>query len=119
MRSCVHLILALSFVAIAACSSAPSSSVPSAPTLGAVATQAAPTVAAAATTASTAAGAAGRSVNVGIVQFTTHPALDASRDGARKALEDAGFKEGQNARYDVQNAQGQIPTLTTIAQRYR
>jgi putative ABC transport system substrate-binding protein len=63
--------------------------------------------------------AATRQVNIGIVQFTTHPALDASRDGARKALEDAGFKEGANAHYDLQNAQGQIPTLTTIAQRYR
>jgi putative ABC transport system substrate-binding protein len=36
-----------------------------------------------------------------------------------KALEDAGFKEGQNIKYDLQNGQGDIPSLTQIAQRYR
>jgi putative ABC transport system substrate-binding protein len=93
--------------------------------VSAAATQAAPTVAALAPTVSAAAtqvgaaAAAGKIVNIGIVQFTTHPALDASRDGARKALEDAGFVDGTTAHYDLQNGQGQIPTLTTIAQRYR
>ena len=84
-----------------------------APTVAAAATQLAPTVSAVGTQL------AGRMLNIGIVQFTTHPALDASRDGARKALEDAGFREGQNVRFDLQNDQGTIPTLTTIAQRYR
>ncbi len=90
-----------------------------APTVSAAATTAAPTLSAAATQITGTVTTAARAFNIGIVQFTTHPALDASRDGARKALEDAGFKEGVNVRYDLQNAQGQIPTLTTIAQHYR
>ncbi len=76
-------------------------------------------VPAAAPVAPTAPAASARTVSVGMFQFVTHPALDAARDGARKALEDAGFKEGQNIRFDAQNAQANLPTVTSIAQRFR
>lgn len=115
-------------VATAAAAAAPAVATAVAPVASAVA-QAAPTVAAAASPAVAAAAsavsvpapgpAAGKSYTVGIFQFVTHPALDASRDGAKKALEDAGFKDGGNTKYDIQNGQGQIPPLTQIAQRYR
>ena len=63
--------------------------------------------------------AAAQTLTVGIVQLLTHPALDAGRDGAVQALADAGFEDGDNIRYDLQNAQGDFPTITTIAQRFR
>src|SRR5262245_38462022 len=56
---------------------------------------------------------------VGIVQLLSHPTLDAGRDGAMQALTDAGFKEGENIQYDLQNAQGDVPTITNIAQHFR
>ncbi len=62
---------------------------------------------------------AGKTFTVGIVQLVSHPALDASREGAIKALTDAGFIEGQNVRYDIQNGQGEIAAMTTIAQKFR
>lgn len=62
---------------------------------------------------------AGKTFNVGIFQFVQHPALDAAKNGAVKALADAGFREGQNIRFDFQNAQRDMPTITSIAQRYR
>ena len=51
---------------------------------------------------------------VGIIQLVEHPALDAAREGFMAALQGAGIA----AEYDYQNAQGDIPTLATIAQRF-
>src|SRR5690625_2546977 len=51
---------------------------------------------------------------IGISQLAEHPALD----GARQGFED-GLKElGLNVKIDYQNAQGDIPTATTIAQKF-
>jgi len=49
----------------------------------------------------------------------SHPALDATREGALKALDDNGFKNGQNLRVDYQNGQGDVGTVNSIAQRFR
>jgi len=51
---------------------------------------------------------------IGIIQLVEHPALDAAREGFMAALSN----EGIAAEYDYQNAQGDIPTLSTIAQRF-
>jgi len=61
----------------------------------------------------------GRTFTIGVSQFVSHPALDASREGALKALTDQGFTIGGNLRVDVQNGAGDIPTMTTIAQKFR
>lgn len=51
---------------------------------------------------------------IGIIQFAEHPALD----DARKGFED-GLKElGIEAKIHYQNAQGDIPTTTSIAQKF-
>ena len=71
------------------------------------------------TTSAPAAAPAGKTMSVGVFQFVTHPALDAAREGATKALAEAGFVEGTNIKFDVQNAQANLPTATTIAQRFR
>ena len=55
---------------------------------------------------------------IGMMQIATHPALDAGREGALKALADAGIVEGENLTVISQNAEGDIATLTTIAQSF-
>jgi len=62
---------------------------------------------------------AGKTWNLAIVQFVSHPALDATREGALKALDDNGFKSGQNLKVDYQNGQGDVGTVNSIAQRFK
>lgn len=59
----------------------------------------------------TAGGGAGKEYRIGITQIVAHPSLDASREGFKKALADAGIK----ATYDENNAQGEPATATSIA----
>ena len=66
--------------------------------------------------ASTSAPAAtGKTYKVGIVQQTTHPALDGAREGVKKAFADAGL----TVEFVEKNAQNDVPTLTTIAEGFR
>ncbi len=62
---------------------------------------------------------AGRQFSIGSYQFVSHPALDDTRKGAIRALAEYGFVEGQNLRIDVQNAQADMSTVTSIAQRFK
>lgn len=55
---------------------------------------------------------------VGIFQFVSHPALDAGRDGAVAALEAAGYIDGENVRLVFGNGEGDIPTLSLIAEDF-
>ena len=55
---------------------------------------------------------------IGISQFAEHGALDASRDGFIDALADAGFKEGDNLKIALENAQGDTAVTTQIAQNF-
>jgi putative ABC transport system substrate-binding protein len=55
---------------------------------------------------------------IGMMQIVSHPALDAGREGALAALADAGLVEGENLTVVAQNAEGDIATLTTIAQSF-
>jgi putative tryptophan/tyrosine transport system substrate-binding protein len=55
---------------------------------------------------------------IGIMQFVSHPALDAGREGAVQVLNEAGFVDGETARFLFGNGEGDIPTLTTIAQSF-
>jgi putative ABC transport system substrate-binding protein len=52
---------------------------------------------------------------IGISQFVTHPALDATVQGFKTALADAGFT---NITYDLKNAQADMATTATIAQQF-
>ena len=62
---------------------------------------------------------AGKNFSVGIIQFVSHPALDAARLGTIKALEDNGYKEGTNLKLDYQNGQADVGTVNSIAQRFK
>src|SRR5665648_990250 len=56
---------------------------------------------------------------IGVTQIVEHPALDAARDGFIAALEEAGFKEGVDVVYDVQNALGDFNNAISIAQKFK
>ena len=55
---------------------------------------------------------------IGIIQYIEHVALDAAREGFIAALEDNGYKDGQNIEIDYQNAQGDQSNLSTISDRF-
>ncbi len=57
-------------------------------------------------------------VTVDVTAIVEHPALDAARDGIKKALEDAGYKDGENMTFHYESAQGNPATATQIAQKY-
>jgi putative ABC transport system substrate-binding protein len=55
---------------------------------------------------------------VGLMKLVSHPALDAEQQGVKEALAAAGFIDGETVRLIEANAEGDIATLTTIAQRF-
>ncbi|HMM32376.1 MAG TPA: ABC transporter substrate-binding protein [Clostridia bacterium] len=57
-------------------------------------------------------------LTIGILQYVTHDALDAAREGFVQALADNGFVEGQNVTFDVQNAQADSSNLSTMSNRF-
>ncbi|MED3551482.1 ABC transporter substrate-binding protein [Cytobacillus praedii] len=63
-------------------------------------------------------GGKGKTYKIGLTQFAEHPSLDAATEGFKKALEEEGFKEGENVEYDFQNAQGDMNNTQTIANNF-
>ncbi len=62
--------------------------------------------------------AAKKMYNVGVAQLVEHAALDAANKGFVDGLASKGFKEGQNIKFDKQNAQADQSNLQNIAQRF-
>ncbi|MBB1483714.1 ABC transporter substrate-binding protein [Tessaracoccus sp. MC1865] len=58
------------------------------------------------------------SYKIGIATIVSHPALDAVADGFKEAMAEAGYTEGENLTIDLQNAQGDQSTLTSIANTF-
>jgi putative ABC transport system substrate-binding protein len=56
-----------------------------------------------------------KAYKIGITQIVTHPALDAAVAGFKAALAEKGFA---NVTYDDQNAQGDMATASSIAQKF-
>jgi len=52
---------------------------------------------------------------IGIIQQMDHVALNAARDGFVAALADNGYVDGQNIKLNLQNGQGEMSNLATIA----
>jgi putative tryptophan/tyrosine transport system substrate-binding protein len=52
---------------------------------------------------------------IGVNQYVTHAALDASYQGFVDALKEAGYIDGENIKIDLQNAQGDQAIASTIA----
>ena len=57
-------------------------------------------------------------VTVAVTSIVEHPALNAARDGVKKALEEAGYKDGDNLIFQFETAQGNPATAAQIAQKY-
>jgi putative ABC transport system substrate-binding protein len=78
-----------------------------------------PAAAPAPATAAPAAKPADRVYRVGMTQFFSHPVIDDVREGFIEGLNSSGFVDGQNVRYDVQNAQFSMDNLRAIAQKFQ
>lgn len=52
---------------------------------------------------------------IGVNQYVTHVALDASYQGFVDALKEAGYIDGENIKIDYQNANADMSTVNTIA----
>ncbi|MBB6284083.1 ABC transporter substrate-binding protein [Geobacillus subterraneus] len=59
-----------------------------------------------------------KTFTIGVTQIIQHPSLDAAFNGFKKALEDGGFQEEKNIRYNIQNAQGDMNNSQTIANNF-
>lgn len=57
-------------------------------------------------------------IKIGITQVVSHPALDATREGAIAALADNGYVEGDNIEIDYQNSEGDGSLFDTIAEKF-
>lgn len=57
-------------------------------------------------------------INIGISQIVEYVALDQNREGFIKALEESGYKNGENIKIDYQNAQGDIAVSQAIAKKF-
>ncbi len=56
-----------------------------------------------------------KAYKIGITQIVSHPALDAAVEGFKEALAEKGFS---NVTYDMQNAEGDMATTASIAQKF-
>ena len=55
---------------------------------------------------------------VAITQIVEHPALDATREGVKDELAEAGLKEGENLKWQWESAQGNPSTAAQIASKF-
>ena len=58
-------------------------------------------------------------LKVGVIQFMEHPSLDTIRESTLSALEDAGYKDGDNVEIIYQNGNGDTNTLDTICKDFQ
>lgn len=55
---------------------------------------------------------------IGVVNYVSHPALDAVQQGFIDGLSEAGYVDGEKVTLDLQNAQADQATLTAIANQF-
>lgn len=56
--------------------------------------------------------------SVAVTAIVEHPALDSARDGVLDALNEAGYNEGKNLKWQYQSAQGNTGTAAQIARKF-
>ena len=57
-------------------------------------------------------------LSIGVIQYASHPALDATYEGFIEGLNSLGLKENEDYVIDFQNAHGDISTAETIATKF-
>jgi putative ABC transport system substrate-binding protein len=57
-------------------------------------------------------------IQIGVLQFASHPALDSARDGFVDYLTQAGFKDGEKVKLDLQNSQRDMSIARTICKKF-
>lgn len=62
--------------------------------------------------------AEGEMLEIGVVNYVSHPALDAVQKGFIDGLAEAGYNDGEKVTLDLQNAQADQATLTAIANQF-
>lgn len=62
--------------------------------------------------------AADKIFRIGVTKIIAHPSLEAIEKGLVAGLASAGFKEGSNVVYDMQNAQGDLNKAEVIARKF-
>ncbi len=67
----------------------------------------------------TAAAEEGETYKIGVCQLMEHDALDAAYDGFVEGLKEAGYEEGVNLEFDINNAQGDQSNCATIAAKLK
>src|ERR1035438_9108875 len=60
---------------------------------------------------------ANKPLRIGITQIATHPGIDAIRKAFIDEMTRLGHQEGKDVTYDQSNAQGDMPTAQSIAQK--
>ncbi|HEX3075663.1 MAG TPA: ABC transporter substrate-binding protein [Lachnospiraceae bacterium] len=111
-------VLILAMTTITACSSKKDSKVKEASTSSSTDTQSSDATAESTDSSDSTASSApedGKTFNIGVCQLVTHEALDAAYKGFVDGLAEAGFEEGKNVTFDLQNAQGEPSNCNTIA----
>lgn len=56
--------------------------------------------------------------SVAVTAIVEHPALDSVRDGVLATLNEAGYEEGKNLKWQYQSAQGNTGTAAQIARKF-
>ena len=59
-----------------------------------------------------------KTIQIGVLQFASHPALDQSRQGFVDFLAENGYKDGERVKLDIQNAQRDMSVARTIAKKF-
>jgi len=56
--------------------------------------------------------------NIGVIQLTNNGLLDITRDSFCEEMKQIGYIDGKNCKIDLQNAQGDMPTVNTILDKF-
>lgn len=65
----------------------------------------------------TAAAKEANTIKVGVLQLVAHPSLDATYEGFKEALSEAGYEEGKNLTLEYENAQNSQDNLKSMAEK--
>ncbi|MCY3020897.1 MAG: hypothetical protein NTW87_17915 [Planctomycetota bacterium] len=60
----------------------------------------------------------GQEYRIGVVQYTSHEVLDSARDGFVAELKRLGYQPGQNCKLQLENANGDMPTVSSIIDKF-